>query len=416
MVNIMIKDFLALNRSLQGRLIANFFRRASTDSLVPFMTIYLVDKLGSFLAGIIIVMILSIGMMANTLGGVATTRYSNRKLLVKGEALHTIVIMGMVLAVSISTTLLVVLYLLKSIIFSYLTPAGEKVILDNTSKENRKFAFQLNMWISGAAIPIGLGIGAVLYGINIEYLLVFTAMASLASAVLHFFCVTSSSNHFPQGMPEKKISFSSYKLVFQNKPACLIVVSAALLFTIEFSFAQYFPVYLNSKSNLALAGKSITGADLFAIIKSASSITALFFSFFFISLIKKINDRKTLMLAVVSFLVCFLAVFVLADNPLIIIFLVCFSSIFSTVYHPLRQVEFTKHIESNMSGLYLSIYSLTARAGNIMAGFILMMADYFSHMAVIATLAVFGALSIIMLAFVPVVEDGKEKTGEIREL
>ncbi|RMU08645.1 hypothetical protein ALP36_200048 [Pseudomonas syringae pv. coriandricola] len=51
-----------------------------------------------------------------------------------------------------------------------------------------------------------------------------------------------------------------------------------------------------------------------------------------------------------------------------------------------------------------------------MAGFILMMADYFSHMAVIATLAVFGALSIIMLAFVPVVEDGKEKTGEIREL
>ncbi|WP_122285486.1 hypothetical protein [Pseudomonas syringae group genomosp. 3] len=69
-----------------------------------------------------------------------------------------------------------------------------------------------------------------------------------------------------------------------------------------------------------------------------------------------------------------------------------------------------------MSGLYLSIYSLTARAGNIMAGFILMMADYFSHMAVIATLAVFGALSIIMLAFVPVVEDGKEKTGEIREL
>ncbi len=396
----MVNLFLSLNSILQARLIANFFKRLSTEGLIVFMTIYLAMEIGSFTAGLVAILILSIGVYFNTLGGLLTEKVPLKIAMIVGEFAHSLSILGMFIFVDFSLTGVLVCYGLKAIVFSLTTPFGEKLIFDNSDTDKRKATYQINYWLVNLSVPIGMAIGASLFEYGMSILMLASFGFSLITTVIYWISLgyISLSESNIKFKKREKVRFREYKRVFKNRASSLIIISSACLCVLEFSFLQYFPVYITSSETVfILNGVNINQTDIFAISRSINALVILILGFLLASYVADHVGFKAVSFVVLAFVLFFISSFYLLDFPYMFFFTIGLMSIMEIVYSPVRQAMFSETVESSISGLYFSAYSLTGRIGNIGAAGILMISEFVSHNIIIVILLTFGLISFYCL-------------------
>ncbi|WP_434462297.1 MFS transporter [Serratia plymuthica] len=396
-----------MNKRLSGilkiRLVASVFNRLSTDSLIIYATIFMVEKMGSELAGATTIGILLVGFITNLYGGTYSDAKPNRWILPLGWGGHTFVMFLMFVSVNYSIYLFVIFYLAKNIVFSFVLPSAEKIIFSNTNEGNRRYFFQINSWLSGVSSSIGILVGGYLYIKGIGYVILFSMLMSLVVSICYSYIQQCWSNfeYIENSNVKGKVSVADYKYVFKNKNAILIVFSAIMLSGIEFSFGQYIPVYISHLSFESIFNDElISGVEYFSWVKTISVICGMVFSLYFILLIGKLDEKTSKRMLIISmsvFVLSYIVMLVYMENALFFAFFAILSALMGVVYHPIRYSEYMNHIEKNRSGIYLSVYSLNSRIGNVLAGVILMISNVIGHGGVVLIVSLMGVVSVFIM-------------------
>ncbi|ATA21168.1 sugar phosphate permease [Gibbsiella quercinecans] len=388
---------------LKIRLTASIFNRLSTDSLIIYLTIFMVGKIGSELAGATTIAILLVGFITNLYGGAYSDAKPNRWILPFGWGAHTLVMFPMLISINYSICFFILFYLVKNIIFSFILPSAEKLIFNHTNEGNRRYFLQINSWLSGVSSAMGILIGAYLYTKGIEYVIIFSMLMSLVVSICYSYTQKhwSDFNDIGKNNENGKVTLVDYQHVFKNKNAILIIASAIMLSGMEFSFGQYIPVYISNLSFYSfLNEKLIPGIEYFSWIKTISVICGMFFSFYFILLIRK-SDKKTstrmLVFSMSTFVLSYALMLFYIKSPIFFASFAILSSLMGVIYHPIIYSEYMNHIDKKRSGIYLSLHSLIGRIGNVLAGVILMISDTIGHNGVILTILLMGATSILIM-------------------
>ncbi|WP_339354722.1 MFS transporter [Xenorhabdus indica] len=384
--NIMISEFLSLTNSVRTRLIANFFKRISTDVVIPFMTIFIAQTKGETIAGLLIICILCLGVFFNGLGGKLSCKFETKKTLVIGELLHAFSVIAMAITSVLDVNLMILFYFIKNIIFSFLVPFSEKVIFDNTSSNNRQVVYQFNSILSGMALPIGMLLGALLFKISVEYLLFLSFLFSFFVFVIYSVGLKKTkviNNEYREN------TVSYFNTISKNKPAILIIISAVLLNVIQFSFLQFLPVYLSSFKY---------GVEQFSISRVMNGVVNIVFGLLLIPIIKaSIATVGKLRLGIVIFSFMFSLSIWLSDMKIIFFMLIFLMSCCEAFINPLQQSIYAEYIEKQSSGVYLSAFSLTGRFGNIGASILLILSDYLTVNIITSIILILGLTSAFLV-------------------
>lgn len=397
-----------MNKKLTGilkiRLLANAFNRMSTDSLIIYLTVYIVERIGTELAGATTISILLVGFIANLYGGVYADARINKWALSIGWSAHTIISFLMLISIKYSIFIFLLLYLLKSIAFSFILPFSEKLTYNNTINHNRHYFLQINSWVSGVSSSLGIFIGGYLYTKNITYTLLFSMLMSLLVSICYFFIPKFSyfSNGAQDNIEKLKLNIMGYSMILKNKKATSIIISAIMLSGIEFSFSQYIPVYI---SNISFENfynnNKISGVEYFSWIKTTSVIFGMVFSFCFIFLIKRLHEnssKRLLIISMTAFIFTYTLMLVNIENSFFLAVFAISSSLFGVIYHPICYSEYMNHVDKSRSGIYLSLYSLIGRSGNIVASLILIISSYTGKNGVTLISLIIGVASVIIMA------------------
>lgn len=399
-----------LNSILKARLAINVLNRLSSDSLVVYMTIYLSNTLGVELTGIYTILLLSTGFVINLYGGAFIDARSSKGLLTVGWGIHTAAMLAMLIFFN-DMCLLMTAYFIKNIIFSFILPAGEKLIYSNTTTENRRYFFQLNGWFSGISSAVAVFIGGYAYEVGVFYVIAFSSAMSLCVFIGYELInkltrndlsrteVTSSAGNVTHN---KKPSLRDYNILLLNKKSLYIIISAVFLTGIEFSFGQYIPYLISGmKYDIYLLPDTLSGVEFYSWVKTITTVFGLVFSFYLISKIKHLGEVKAvgmMFFAIFIFVIINFIILIKLDNPFVFLVLSVLSGLMGIIYHPVRYAEYMNTVEERNSGVYLSAYSLVGRVGNIYASIILMVSDIIGRYGVATIVLLTGLLSLLFLS------------------
>lgn len=390
---------MSFNKAIKTRLLGNFLRKMSTEALVPFFTIFLSLSYGSFFAGLSAFIILVTGVIANIYGGILATKLSCYKILIYGECIHTLTLFSMFFFLTADKYLLITLYLIKGIIFSILIPAGENIIYTKSQGDERKLVYQFNFWLNNVATPVGITIGAFLFNYQLSYVVLFSSCLALINFLVYRsgFCAAKNES-IDNPVVNKKVSLRDYQRIIHNTPATCIIISAVLLYGVEFSFLQYFPVWL-AKNNISafFFHYSLSAGEIFAWGRNINSVVIVIFSLLMIKKIHIINNINALIISILLFTAAFISLFFCADKIIIYTLCVTLMSLMEIIYSPYRQSVFASKVEAEISGIYFSAWSLTARGGNIIAAIILMISDVIADKLIIALFILLGVCSAYLM-------------------
>lgn len=382
-----INDWNGFSYPLKIRLFASFFQKLITEGMIPFVTMFLVLKEGEFLTGIITLFILIFGVFLNGYGGKKSNNGFIKKSLIIGEFLQFIIVFLMAFFIDNLISVFIILYLLKSLIFSYLLPFNEVLVFELTHKENRATAYQFNGVINGLALPLGALLGGFFYNYGIDSLIFILSFLSFLVFVVYLFGL---SNFIDSGIKKDKkekdkIGFS---IIFKNKKSLFLILSSVFVHILFFSLSNFLPAYLSKIQN---------GYEILSVSRSINGIVGFISGIVLLGFIKKIANYNYIIPISLLYVVLFIFMLISVDYQWLFYVTSAIMSVFYFVSAVGIKTIFSNSIDADNAGIYLSAFSLTGRFGNIGASCLLAMSGFIGYHMIIILLAIFGVLSVVCL-------------------
>ena len=360
-----------MDRLARSRIIANGIRKSSTEVLIPFATLYLSSLYGAARTGVIIFTILALGAVFNLLSGRMLSGLSLRRIIVWSELFNILTLTGMCLTVACHQhVLFVLLYILKSILFSLSIPASEAV-LALSSKQTRRRTYTLNFWAVSVIAPFFSIIGAFVYDVSFIYVISISVLLSCLYTALSF---VSIPEHL---LLDSKASSTLCEEVFKNRDFyrfMTVWLACVLMVSIMFLFNTYFAIGI-ATHHYALPGFSdFSGVRFFGSIKYLSALLPLLALPMLGKSLDAIQEKLNITYAYTVLLLLYLLLYsgVLYDSWSQVALLALLISAVGMVIEPMRSAMVIDLIDGKSHpSLYYSLSSLIGRAGNILASLML---------------------------------------------
>ena len=382
-----------LEVNIKIRLVANFLRKLSNEMIIPYMTIYLAQSFGASISASVIFVILLSGIGSSLQGGLLADKFSCKKILVSCEGLHMFSLLGLVLGIYYQNfTLIFISYFLKNIFVTLATASSEAIIIDASQSWQRPLIYSLSKWSNSLSIPLGATAGAFLYYSHFNETLCFTIFISLL--VFLSYCFLEDKNKVMDSQRQEN-SIKAYKVVFADKKYTLFLLSSLLLFGIEFQFFNYIPVYFSKISNAINVPfwNSISGVELYGLLRSENTLMIIFLTPVLIGLIKKIGNDTTSIISLHVFYVLSFSLFTIYINPYVSFLCVAMLSIGEVMLMPTRQALMSEMIPEANRGKYLSAFHLAARGGNIVSVVFFFLSSYLNPIFITLGILIMGIAS-----------------------
>lgn len=177
--------FRELHPNIRARILIQFLSKIIGSMIFPFIAIYFSMEISSSIAGILLMINVIIQFLAGMYGGHLADIIGRKKLMVTGEFLKVIAFLGMVLCNSPffhSPWITFVMLLIIGVAQGLINPAGEAMLIDVSTPENRSFMYSVSYWANNLSMMIGIMVGGWFF---VDYLF------SLLLALFIMSCVTA---------------------------------------------------------------------------------------------------------------------------------------------------------------------------------------------------------------------------------
>lgn len=259
------------------------------DFVVPFLALYLTQKIGMTAAatGVIVTLSSVVGIPASILGGKISDMFGRKKIYTYAQSIAAVTLIPCAFTKSVSITIMCLL--ISTFFNGFVRPAFQSMIQDILSKEERQVGFSLNY----LAINAGVAIGPIIAGFLFNNLLPLLFLGDTLTSLIAVFLVWKNIKEtYPVNSKlkvESKAEIAEKGNTFQmlwKRPALSLFLVLYMVY--NFIYAQHkfsLPITLNAQFNNE-------SAKLLGYIMSINAVTVLVLTIF-IGFITKRNHQLT---------------------------------------------------------------------------------------------------------------------------
>ncbi|MDR0297986.1 MAG: MFS transporter [Streptococcaceae bacterium] len=392
-----MRDFRALDKNLQLRLVIVFLGAFSYGTLFSSMTIYYNQYFGSVLTGMLLAFSSVIAFLSGLIAGYFSDRFGRRPTMLWGTEVSVVGALVATLANSplgVNAWVTYGGFLLISTGYNLIVTAGNAMIIDASDVKNRKTVFSLDYWAQNLSVVFGAAVGAWLFKPAFFVLLVLLVLEMLVTYVITYFWITETKK-------TKRIVtdnlFSSYKTVVKDKTYLIFLGANTLSLFIILQFDNYLPVHLSDNfQTFTFLGLTIYGQRMLTIYLIIACLLVVLFMQSFNHLTAKWRNQTSFIIGLILMTLGMSLSFIFVTFwPIIIAsFIYTFGEI---IYTPAVQTIGASLMAPDKIGAYNGASSLRQPIASILAASLVTGSAVLKTFGIVSILALTSFLSILLV-------------------
>ncbi|MEC4695384.1 MFS transporter [Bacillus anthracis] len=415
--------FWSMHRNIKIRIVTSFLTRTVSTMIFPFMAIYFSIKLGSAIAGALLLINVMASLVIGLYGGYVGDRLGRKKVMIIGQIIQVISIVCMGIANSDyvdSPWLTFVFMLVNSLGSGLMNPATEAMLIDVSTPENRKVMYSINYW----AINLSIAIGAIFGGLLFENyrLQLFIGLTVIAVITLYVMAVYMEEVYVARKTVEKKNVLKdmadSYKVVMKDRAFLIFCAASICTLSLEFQVNNYLGVRLQQEFETVhfFFGNGVTfdltGIRMMSWISAENTILVVLCSALLIKMLKRFNDLKILYVGLFIYTIGF-TILGTSNSLWILLIAGLFQTVGEMMYVPVRQSIMADMVPNEARGSYMAINGMVFQVAKMNGALGVMLGSFLASWGMSVLYFIVGMSSILL--FMKAI--GKEKyEGEVSQI
>lgn len=401
--------FKELHPNIRARILIQFLSKIIGSMIFPFMAIYFSMEINSKVAGILLMINVLAQFLAGMYGGHLADIIGRKKLMVAGELLKVFAFLGMVLCnspVFHSPWITFVMLLLIGVAQGLINPAGEAMLIDVSTPENRSFMYSVSYWANNLSMMIGIIVGGWFF---IDYLFPLLVALFIMSFVTAWLTISLISETLKQKAVLKKGSYGlvgmlkNYGQVLHDCRFLLYTLGGIAVMSIEFQRSDYISVRLAEDFQALLVhfgplgNITLNGVQIVSVLTAVNTLFIVLFTVPVARFVTKRAQQPIMYVGFTLFAIGF-AVCAFANNLAVLLLATAVLSIGELLYVPTRQTILAAIVDDNRRGAYMAFNGIIFQIGKMIGSVSLVFAPFIVKYGMATFTILLGVLSIVFSA------------------
>ncbi|ELD8301172.1 MFS transporter [Listeria innocua] len=401
--------FKELHPNIRARILIQFLSKIIGSMIFPFMAIYFSMEINSKVAGILLMINVLAQFLAGLYGGHLADIIGRKKLMVAGELLKVFAFLGMVLCnspVFHSPWITFVMLLLIGVAQGLINPAGEAMLIDVSTPENRSFMYSVSYWANNLSMMIGIIVGGWFF---VDYLFPLLVALFIMSFVTAWLTISLISETLKQKAVLKKGSYGlvgmlkNYGQVLHDYRFLLYTIGGIAVMSIEFQRSNYISVRLAEDFQALLVhfgplgNITLNGVQIVSVLTAVNTLFIVLFTVPVARFVTKRAQQPIMYVGFTLFAIGF-AVCAFANNLAVLLLATAVLSIGELLYVPTRQTILAAIVDDNRRGAYMAFNGIIFQIGKMIGSVSLVFAPFIGKYGMATFTILLGVLSIVFSA------------------
>ncbi|MHC5408324.1 MDR family MFS transporter [Listeria seeligeri] len=379
--------FRELHPNIRARILIQFLSKIIGSMIFPFLAIYFTMEINSSVAGVLLLINVFVQFVAGIYGGHLADVIGRRKLMITGEVLKVFAFLGMVLCNSPffhSPWITFAMLLIIGVAQGLVNPAGEAMLIDVSTPENRAFMYSISYWANNLSMLIGIMVGGWFFVNYLFPLLVALLIMSFVTAWLTIILISETLER--KVVPEKGSyglleMFKSYGQVLHDYRFLLYTIGGIAIMSIEYQRGNYISVRLAEDFqhflvNFGPLGEvNLNGVQIVSVL---TAVNTLFIVLFTVPIARWVTKRaqQPIMYVGFSLFAIGFAVCAFANSLIVLLIATAVLSIGELLYVPTRQTILATIVDDNKRGAYMAFNGIIFQIGKMIGSVSLVFAPF----------------------------------------
>ncbi|EPR7325963.1 MDR family MFS transporter [Listeria innocua] len=401
--------FKELHPNIRARILIQFLSKITGSMIFPFMAIYFSMEINSKVAGILLMINVLVQFLAGMYGGHLADIIGRKKLMVAGELLKVFAFLGMVLCNSPifhSPWITFVMLLLIGVAQGLINPAGEAMLIDVSTPENRSFMYSVSYWANNLSMMIGIIVGGWFF---VDYLFPLLVALFIMSFVTAWLTISLISETLKQKAVLKKGSYGlvgmlkNYGQVLHDYRFLLYTIGGIAIMSIEFQRSNYISVRLAEDFQALLVhfgplgNITLNGVQIVSVLTAVNTLFIVLFTVPVARFVTKKAQQPIMYVGFTLFAIGF-AVCAFANNLAVLLLATAVLSIGELLYVPTRQTILAAIVDDDRRGAYMAFNGIIFQIGKMIGSVSLVFAPFIGKYGMATFTILLGVLSIVFSA------------------
>ncbi|EMX4360134.1 MFS transporter [Listeria innocua] len=401
--------FKELHPNIRARILIQFLSKIIGSMIFPFMAIYFSMEINSKVAGILLMINVLAQFLAGMYGGHLADIIGRKKLMVAGELLKVFAFLGMVLCNSPifhSPWITFVMLLLIGVAQGLINPAGEAMLIDVSTPENRSFMYSVSYWANNLSMMIGIIVGGWFF---VDYLFPLLVALFIMSFVTAWLTISLISETLKQKAVLEKGSYGlvgmlkNYGQVLHDYRFLLYTIGGIAVMSIEFQRSNYISVRLAEDFQALLVhfgplgNITLNGVQIVSVLTAVNTLFIVLFTVPVARFVTKRAQQPIMYVGFTLFAIGF-AVCAFANNLAVLLLATAVLSIGELLYVPTRQTILAAIVDDNRRGAYMAFNGIIFQIGKMIGSVSLVFAPFIGKYGMATFTILLGVLSIFFSA------------------
>ncbi|EIS4900923.1 MFS transporter [Listeria innocua] len=401
--------FKELHPNIRARILIQFLSKIIGSMIFPFMAIYFSMEINSKVAGILLMINVLVQFLAGMYGGHLADIIGRKKLMVAGELLKVFAFLGMVLCNSPifhSPWITFVMLLLIGVAQGLINPAGEAMLIDVSTPENRSFMYSVSYWANNLSMMIGIIVGGWFF---VDYLFPLLVVLFIMSFVTAWLTISLISETLKQKAVVEKGSYGlvgmlkNYGQVLHDYRFLLYTIGGIAIMSIEFQRSNYISVRLAEDFQALLVhfgplgNITLNGVQIVSVLTAVNTLFIVLFTVPVARFVTKRAQQPIMYVGFTLFAIGF-AVCAFANNLAVLLLATAVLSIGELLYVPTRQTILAAIVDDDRRGAYMAFNGIIFQIGKMIGSVSLVFAPFIGKYGMATFTILLGVLSIVFSA------------------
>jgi DHA1 family multidrug resistance protein B-like MFS transporter len=349
---------------------------------IPFLVIYLAGIFNPQITGMLVMTNVVVCFLAGIIGGYLADNFQRKKILYLFQSLYggsLLLIALRFLGLLSADGWLILGYLVCGISFNLYSPAYDAVLMDCTTVENRKQAYQWQYWTFNLSMALGFSLGGFLFQHYLFQLFLVAGIAQLVMALL-FRSQLDYTNTTAEKRHKNRLKdlFLNYRIAAKDTRWLFLILGMALFNTAEFSLKTYTAVRLSKEfETLTIFAVPIDGVRMLSLLQVLNTLLVVGFTFLVSRFTEKRSEKATILYGLLIYVVSYGLIAVM-NNIYVLIPLMILATIGELASSPNINARKVDLVPEDKQASYLAFSSLSYQGADLLAAFALTLSGYIS--------------------------------------
>ncbi|WP_052329731.1 MFS transporter [Thermicanus aegyptius] len=368
--------FRDFHPNVKIRIYVSFITSFAQSLTFPFMAIYFAHYFGEAFTGLLFLASILLSIATGFYGGYFADRVGRKKLMVLAEAVFFGGYFLTMMANSpwlISPEITAFTFLLISSFWGIYGPAGDAMLLDVTTSENRTLMYSIMYWSHNLTLAVGASIGAFFFEKHRFILFAVMTGAVLLSLLTTIFLVQETYDAKKEREERERIRgrkdglIRNYLQVITDAPFMLFGLASLLIVTLEFQLQNYIGIRLAKEvPEQSLFGISFNGVNLLGFLQTENTVLVVLLAAFAAVITRRFPEEK--MLYVGSFLyIIGYSVITAVNLPVLLLLAMLLATIGEVIKVPVQQSLFAEMIPGHSRSAYIAVNGFVWQGARVLS-------------------------------------------------